>query len=63
MKIRVVELPYNGARIKGGPERRRLKKGFYLVFGKEVLSGPHKSAQNCYEARGEWYEPGERLTS
>lgn len=63
MKIRVVELPRYGASNRGRAVSKKAKTGFYLVYGKEVLSGPHKSAQNCYEARLEWVTPGAPLTS
>ena len=63
MKMRVVELPHNGARIKGGPSQQRLKKGFYLIFGKEVLAGPFINNTLCYNAKAEWIMPGERVTA
>jgi hypothetical protein len=59
MKMCIIELAYNGARIKKQP--RRYKKGFYLLFGKEVLSGPFITKALCAEARSEWIMPGQRV--
>lgn len=59
MKMAIVEIERRGCRI--GSCKARLNLGFYLVFGKEVLSGPFKTSLSAHKSKKEWVMPGEKV--